>query len=194
MEERGLRNNYFFTLIKFIFFLGFFCLLSQVVKEFWRDVNGDESFKISILYAAIVSTFAFYTFIADLDNFYAKIQRFFFHSSFISFVVPCLLILLGIAYFLLPKTANFYLNRDLYVFLGGFILTAHLIFISRESRDYSFAAFINYLFSFTIICIINIILFGLYLKIAFKVHLGKIIIESLKDSVALVNALIRQIF
>jgi putative flippase GtrA len=80
------------------------------------------------------------------------------------------------------------------VFLGGFVVTSHLTFVARENKGHSFNTFINYLFMFSILCIINMILLGLYLRVAFKIHIGAIIIESLKDSFSLIGNLCRQIY
>ncbi|UCD16025.1 MAG: hypothetical protein JSV34_02945 [Candidatus Omnitrophota bacterium] len=194
MGNAGLRNNYLVTLVKFILFLVIFCFLIKLGKEFWKEIRGEEGFKMSVLYMSVLFSFMFYTFIADLNDFYKKVQRFFFRSSFVSFLVPSVLVLLGIGYFLMPKIFGFSFNKDTFVFLGGFVLTAHLNFVARETKGHTFNTFINYLFVFSILCIINLLLFVVYLKVAFNVHIGEIFVGGLKQSVVLINSLFSRMF
>lgn len=195
MQESGARSNYLLTLIKFIFALILFCFLAELSKEFWRAISiTKDDFSQKGIYLSVLCTFMFYVFVADLNGFYKKIQRFFFRSSFVSFLIPALLIISGLGYFLLPKIINFPFDKNVFVFLGGSVLTAHLSFIARESKGGSFTAFINYLFIFSILCIINLVFFGLYLRLAYNIHMGQIIVDSVKSSIILINNLFSQIF
>ncbi|MBU1122089.1 MAG: hypothetical protein ABIH71_03775 [Candidatus Omnitrophota bacterium] len=189
-----IRNNYIVTLLKFVFFLLLFCLLSELIKEFWREIRAQDGFKTSILYISVLSSFAFYTFVADLNGFYGNIQKFFFRSSFVSFLIPAIIIILGLGYFLLPRIFSFSFDKNTFVFLGGFVLASHLNYIAQEIKGYTFNTFINYLFVFSILCIINLLLFIVYLKIAFNIHMGEIIVGGVKGSVMLINSLFSKMF
>jgi hypothetical protein len=108
-------------------------------------------------------------------------------------VVPSFLIVLGLGFFLIPKIFNLNFDKNLFLFLGGFILISHLIFIARDLKKGSFSGFINYLFIFSILYIINLLLFSIYLNIAFKIDLAKILIEGSKDGAFLIKNLFNQI-
>ncbi|MBU0896340.1 MAG: hypothetical protein KKB76_01815 [Candidatus Omnitrophica bacterium] len=194
MEERGLRSNYFFALIKFALFLIIFCFLIELSKDFFKEIKSTQDLKVDVFFLSLLSCLAFYIFIADLNNFYKKIQKFFFRSSFFAFLFSSLLIFFVIGFFLLPKVLNFSFDRDIFLFLGGFILTSHLVFIARETKGSNFIAFIDYLFLFSILYVVNLILFGLYLKVAFRIDLGKVIIDGVKDGVFLMQNIFSQIF
>jgi hypothetical protein len=193
MEERGLRHSYFFTLIKFVLFLIIFCFLVELSREFLKECKSKEEFNLGVLYLSILSPFVFYTFISDLNNTYRKIQNFFFRTSFLSFLFPTLLIILGIGFFILPKVFDFSFNRNNFLFWGGAILTCHLIFIARETKGHNFTSFVNYLFILSILYTINLILFGLYLRVGFSIDLGKVISGGIKEGYLLIQNLFTQV-
>ena len=193
MEEKGLRNNYIFTLVKLILFLIIFCFLLELTKEFWRQMRAKEGFDINILAVSVLSAFAFNVFLIDINNFYKKAQKFFFHSTFFSYLIPSILIVLGIAYFFLPKVFHKTFDRNLFVFLGGFITTNHLIFIARDNKGYTFNTFINYLFLFSIFYILILILFVLYLKNGFNIALGNFIFDGLRRGAVLIQKVFTQL-
>jgi hypothetical protein len=194
MEERELRNNYFFILIKFVLFLIIFCFMVEISKEFFKEIKLKESFKINTLYLSILFPFLFYTFVADMNSTYRKIQNFFFRSTFLTYYVPALLIFLGISFILLPKVFNISFNKDVFIFLGGSITTIHLIFVARQNKGSNFSTFINYLFTFSILYIINLILFILYLRINFSLSLGSILAEGLRKGASLIYNIFTQVF
>ena len=194
MEERGLRNNYIFTLVKFILFLIIFCFLVELTREFWRDMRAKESFNVNVLTVSILSAFAFNAFLVDLNNFYKKMQRFFFHSSFFSYLIPSTLIIAGLAYFILPKVFSKTFDRSLFVFLGGFLVTNHLIFIARDNKGHTFNTFINYLFLFSIFYILILILFAVYLKNGFNIALGNFVFNGLREGAVLIQKISTQTF
>jgi hypothetical protein len=193
MDEKGSKHNYLFTLIKFFLFLIIFCLIVGLSKEFLKALKATQGLSLSIISLSALSPFLFYTFVADLNNVYKGIQNFFFRSTIFTFVVPSLFVLLGLAYFILPKVFNFDFDRDVFLFLGGFILTCHLTFIARETKGNTFTAFINYLFNFSILYIFNLILFGLYLRAGFKIHIGQITLDGIKTGAILIKSLFTQI-
>jgi hypothetical protein len=194
MEEKGLRNNYIFTLVKLILFLIIFCFLVEFTREFWRQIRSQEGFDSNLLIVSILSAFAFNVFLVDINNFYKQIQKFFFHSTFFSYLVPSLLIVLGIAYFFLPKVFNKAFDQNLFIFLGGFVSTNHLIFVARENKGYTFTAFINYLFLFSIFFILILILFTLYLKNGFNISLGEIVFNAFRKGAILIQKISIQTF
>jgi len=192
VEESGLRNNYIFALIKFILFLIIFCFLAEVTKEFWKEIRAKENFDLAIFVLSLLSCFGFYVFVCDLNNVYKRIQNFFFRSSFFSLVFPSILIILGLGFFFLPKVLSVTYDRDIFVFIGGFVFTGHLIFIAKESKGHNFAAVINYLFIFSILYILNLILFGLYLKISYPIRIGNVALEGMKQGAALIQTIFSQ--
>lgn len=194
MRERGLGNNYIFALIKIVLFLIIFCFLAELTKEFWREIRVKENFSLNIFILSILSCFTFYIFLVDLNDFYKKIQGFFFRSSFFSLVFPSVLIILGLGYFFLPKIFKFSFNRDIFLFLGGLAFTIHLIFIARETKRHTFVTFINYLFIMGILYILNLILLGVYLKIGFRISVGAMVWEGMRNGVILIQHLFTQAF
>jgi len=193
MEEKGAKQNSFFTLIKFFLFLIIFCFVISITKEFFKEVRAHDGLNINILFFSALSAFAFYTFVADLNEVYKKIQNFFFHSSFLSYLVPSFLILLGLGYFILPKAFNLEIDKEIFVFLGGFVVTSHLIFIARDNKGKTFSGVINYLFNFSILYIICLLLFSVYLMAAFEINLGTILIEGLTGGAMLIKNLFTQV-
>ena len=146
MDEGGLRNNYIFTLVKLALFLIILCFLIALTKEFWQEVKVTEAFDIKVLVVSMLCAFSFYVFIADLNSFYKGIQKFFFHSSFFAYLIPSVLVVVGIGYFFLPKIFNTAFSKDTFVFIGGFALTGHLIFVARGNQGHNFPTVVNYLF------------------------------------------------
>lgn len=193
MARQGLRNSYIITLGKFLLFLIFFCFLVETIKNFLQELKATPEFDVFVLYLAILTSFIFYTFIADLNNIYNKIQNFFFRGSYFSLVIPSLLIILALVYFLIPKLLKFSLNKDLFLFTGGFVFNMHLIFIANKTKTSSFVGFVNYLFIFSILFVVNFLILGIYLKIEYKIDLGKIIIDSIRDSSSLVKGIFSQV-
>ncbi len=193
MEEKASKQNSFFTLIKFFLFLIIFCFVISISKEFFKEVRIQKALNIDILFFSSLSAFAFYTFLVDLNDFYKRIQNFFFHSSFLSYLVPSFLILLSIGYFILPKAFNLEIDKGIFVFLGGFVFTSHLIFIARDNKGKTFSGVINYLFNFSILYIISLLLLGVYLMAAFDVNLGKILAEGLTNGAMLIKNLFTQV-
>jgi hypothetical protein len=194
IEERApAKQNYFLTLIKFFLFLIIFCFVVSISKQFFREMKAVEDLNVDILFLSVLSAFSFYTFIADLNDFYKKMQNFFFHSSFASSLVPSFLILLGLGYFILPKVFNCEIDKDIFIFLGGFIATSHLIFVARETKGNTFAAFINYLFMFSILYIVILFLLGVYLMTAFKIDLHKVLVDGIMGGAVLIKDLFSQI-
>lgn len=193
MEERSTSQNPFFTLIKSFLFLIVFCFVVSISKEFFKAIRAEKGLDTTILFFSSLSAFSFYTFLADLNGFYKKIQNFFFHSSFVSYLVPSFLVLLGLGYFILPKAFDLGINKDIFVFLGGFIFTSHLIFIARESKGKTFAASINYLFNFSILYIINLLFLGIYLLAAFQIDLSKVLVDGLAGGALLIRNLFVQV-
>ena len=193
MDEGGLRNNYVFTLVKLVLFLILFSFLVELTKELWQELATEKSFNLNILVISILSSFAFCTFCTDLNDYYRHIQKFFFRSLFFSLLFPSVLIVLMVGYFLLPKIMNVVYNKDVFIFLGGVAFTTHLTLIARETRGKNFTTFVNYLFIFSILYILNLILLGAYFRIGFNVHIGKVIVEGIKGGAGLIQSTFSQV-
>jgi len=194
MDESGLRNNYVFTLIKFLLFLIILCFLVSLSREFWQQLKIADSASIKVLTISIISAFSFYAFISDLNNFYKGIQRFFFHSTFFAYIVPSVLILIGLGYFFLPKVLDIRFSRATFVFIGGFVITGHMIFVARGNQGHNFPTAVNYLFICSIIYILNLLLFSTYLRAGLNLDLGKIIFEGTKSGASLIQSIATQAF
>ena len=192
-EKPAAKQNYFFTLLKFFFFLIIFCFLVSLSKQFFKEVKGVEGLDVDMLFLSVLSAFAFYTFVADLNNFYKKMQNFFFHSSFVSYLIPSFLILLCLGYYILPRVFSLEIDKGIFVFLGGFVATSHLIFIAHETKGNTFAAFINYLFMFSILYVVILVLLGIYLQAAFKIDLHKMLVDGFMGGTSLLRDLFSQI-
>ena len=194
MDESGLRNNYIFTLIKLALFLLIFCFLVALTREFWREVTTTEALKADVLIISILCGFSFYVFITDLNNSYKSIQRFFFHSTFFAYLIPSVLVMTGIGYFFLPKILNTTFSKDAFTFIGGFVLTGHMIFVARGNQGHNFTTAVNYLFIFSILYILNLLLFSVYLRIGFHFSVGEVIFDGIKNGASLIQSIATQAF
>ena len=193
MGERALRNNFFFILLKFIVFLLIFCFLIQIAKAFALEVWMKQGLQSKYLLLSILSCFGFYIFIFDVNDFYKKFQGFFFRSAFLSFCISALLVFLGFGYFILPRILDASFDKNLFLFLGGFVLTAQLIFVARETKGTTLADFIHYLFIFSILFIVNLVIFSAYLRVAFKIDILDFMSRGIKEGADLIKTLVTQI-
>jgi hypothetical protein len=187
------RHNLFFTLIKLFLFLIIFCFLVSFTRDFFKIAKATKDLGSSIIFVSMLSTFMFYAFAVDLNELYKKIQQFFFHASGVAYFVPALLILAGLSYFILPKVFHFDFDKKIFVFLGGFILVCHLIYAARDTKGTTFGDFVNYLFMFSILYIVNLIIFSIYLTVAFELDLARFTISSLKGGALLIRNLFMQL-
>ena len=194
MEERGLRNSYVVTLVKSLLFLIIFCFFIELFKEFCKVFKEKDNYSINVFFFSMLSAFSFYIFLADLNNFYNKIQNFFFRSYFFSLLFPSVVIILGVCYLIIPRLFNIPISKDIFIFAGTFALTGHLIFVARQLKGHTFNSFINYIFTFSILCTLNLFLFEFYLKIAFKVNIGKITLAGIKNGAELMQSLFTHTF
>jgi hypothetical protein len=163
-------------------------------KLFLAELRNISSSSVTIFIASIFSCFVFYTFVVNLRSLYRKIQMFFFRSTFVSYIIPFVLFIAGISCFILPKVFNFSLRPNLFIFLGGFIFTAHLSYIAAESKGTTFPDFVHYLFILSILYILNLLFLGLYLNAFFNFHIGKIAIEGIKSGAILIQSVFAQAF
>ena len=177
-----------------ILFLIIFCFLTKISQSFWEMISSKENHAADTLVLSVISLFGFYAFFSDLNGFYKKIQNFFFRSSFFSYLVPSLIVVLGVGYFFLPKIFNFNFNKQIFTFLGGFCLTGHLVFIARDTKGHNFNTFSNYLFIFSILYILNLFIFILYLKVAYPLNIGEIISEGVRGGAQLIQVIFTQAF
>lgn len=194
MTEKASRHNYLFALVQLVLFLIIFCFVAQISRQFFLGMLAAIGLNIKTFFISVFCCFSFYVFIADLNELYKKVQSFFFKSSIFSYVIPFFLFILGIAYFILPKVFDIQLSERLFLFLGGFILTAHLIFVAGELKEETFSGFINYLFFFSLLYLVILIMFGLYLKAAFTFNLFNAFVEGVREGAVSLKGVITQIF
>ena len=193
MEGTKLRSSYIIAFVKFFFFLIFFCFMIVITKNFVKGLRALPEFQTVVFYLGILSTFIFYIFIADLDGVYEKIQHFFFRNSTFNLVVPSLLILLTLGYFVIPKLFKFAFDKNSFLFLGSVLFIVHLIFVARQIRNPSFIGFINYVFLFSLLYILTLFLLGLYLRVGYNIHLVRVLILSFKESFSIVKDIFGQL-
>jgi hypothetical protein len=127
--------------------------------------------------AGIISFLVVYLFIYEPGRVYQKGQEiagatFHFLSPLVkvtSFVVPIYTIVLFLIYCLISLFVKTNLLLDFFMFLIGLTIALHLVFTARilHSRKDDFLM-INYLFSFGLVYIINIILIALGFSILFE--------------------------
>ena len=194
MEERSLTNNTVFTIVKLFLFFILFCFLFEITNNFWRILRAEDGFDLSVFIFSILAPFAFSTFVVGLNTPYKKMQTFFYRSATVSLFFPSFLMVLCLGYFFIPKILQTSFNRDIFIFLGGFAFTLHLIFIAHQTKGHTFSTVINYLFMFSIFFILNLIVLGLYLRIGFNFGLGEILIKGVKDGASLLQNIFTQSF
>ncbi|OPX29517.1 MAG: hypothetical protein B1H08_03625 [Candidatus Omnitrophica bacterium 4484_171] len=194
MEKRELRSNYIIAFINLFLFLIFFCFSYSLTKELVKTFRLNDAIKIWVLFLGLSFPFIFYTFIVDLNNAYEKVQHFFFRGTFLNLVIPSILIILLVGYFIFPKMFNISFNRNMFLFLGSFSFAAHLVFAARETKSASFTGFINYFLSMTMIYIFILFLFGVYLLIGYDYSLKTVIINGTKNGFSLIKEIILQLF
>jgi len=189
-----LRNSHIFALGKIFLFLIIFCFIWKVTEEFLDGLKSQKEVKIFVFYLSILLPFLFYTFIGDLNFLYHKIQKFFFRSEILSFLFPSLLALSGIGFLILPKLFSFSLNKDIFILVGGIFFTIHLIFSARSLKSNSFIGIANYLFNFSLIYLIVLLLFMGYLKIGINFSLKETVSSGFKKGATLLKQISTQIF
>ncbi len=194
MGKRELRSNYIIAFINLFLFLIFFCIAYTFTKELLTVLRANGTIAMWVLFAGLFSPFIFYTFITDLNGVYEKVQHFFFRSTLLNLIFPSILTLLLIGYFLFPKVFNVSFNKGVFLFLGGFSSTMHLIFAARETRSTSFTGFINYSLGITMIYMLVIIIFGIYLLIGYNYSLKTAFVNGMRSGVSLVKGIILQLF
>jgi len=84
-------------------------------------------------------------------------------------------------------------NKDIFIFLGGVAFTIHMTLVARETRGRNFVTFINYLFILSILYILNLIILGIYFRIGFNVHMGKVIVEGIRGGAGLIQGTFSQV-
>lgn len=188
------KTNYLFTLVKFFLFILLFSFLVAFSKEFYREVRGIKDFDLDIFFISLLTCFVFYFFIADLNNLYKTIQKFFFHSSTFSLFVPPVLVLLGLGYLVIPRVFGLAFDKNVFLFFGSFVGMAHLIYAARETRGGTFTEFINYVFVFSILYMLVLVMFEMYVRIAYPIDIGRINVEGAKNGAGLIKSLFMQVF
>jgi len=187
MAVKQSNDNFFLALVKFILFLGILYFAAGFTYQFAMAVHGAADVDILLLPGTVFFAFCYYLFVKDLNEAYKKIQTFFFRAPALSNLVPFLLLLAAITYFVLMKFFNMAINRAAFVFVGGFIVSAHLIFVSHETRGESFAQFAGYLFNFSLYYLVNIMLLAAYFNVVFNFNVLRVFLDSLERSIAVVR-------
>ncbi|MBD3269155.1 MAG: hypothetical protein GF379_03095 [Candidatus Omnitrophica bacterium] len=64
--------------------------------------------------------------------------------------------------------------------------------MARELKGGNFSAVVNYLFLFSILYILNFMLFLVYIRIGFFLSIGEVIFEGVKDGASLLQQIFTQ--
>lgn len=189
------RGNFVVNILKFVFFWVGFCFLVTLSKSLFAALIALDTFNVNTLFLAMIAAFIFYTFIADLNDVYKRVQEFFSHSTILSYFLPFSLLAISLGYLIVPRLFNAHdFDRGIFIFLGGFILTAHMMYIARENKGKTFSEFSHYLAVITFFAIINLIFFVLYLRIAFAIDVSSILADGFVDGWQVLNNLALQLF
>ncbi|MDD4294611.1 MAG: hypothetical protein PHP69_03750 [Candidatus Omnitrophica bacterium] len=190
----GFQDNYIFTILKFILFLFLLAFLSQFTVEFFNETKLKGDFSEHALFFSVLTPFIFYMFCGDLNSLYKRSQQFFFRSQVLMLMFPALLIFTGLGFLIIPRIFNLSYGNNIFVFLGGALSVMHLIFIAKEIKGTSFSGYISYLFNFSILYILILLFFVLYLRVTFNLDIGAIVINGIKGGADLIKDIFLRIF
>jgi hypothetical protein len=197
-------SNRVFGIIKFI--LGI-CLLPFVwatTVSFINEFRLIENLQQNYFWAGLFSFLIVYLVIWEPAILYAKGQKllellFGFFRPLVRvapFLLPVYTIVLFFAYVILSFTLKSPGSINYFIFLFGFSMGLHLVFSSKSMRSKQ-ADFLkaNYIFGFSFIYIINIILLTVFLSVIFeKFSLLNFSKSSLQLAKNIFNAVFRQLF
>jgi hypothetical protein len=105
-----------------------------------------------------------------------------------------LLLIVGLAYLVLPRLFKVNFSNDLFLFLGGFILTSHMMYIAKENKGSTFGDFAHYLLVVTLLAIVNLAFFSGYLRISYDLDFSKIFVDGGKNGFNLLVVTVTQLF
>jgi hypothetical protein len=193
MDKEKLKINRFFSFFSFLLFIVVFCFIYQASSSLIGALSANKNFKIWIFYLGLAAPMFFYLFIADLNNIYNRIQRFFFRDSLLVNVLPSLLFLFGLTYFIIPKIFKITFNKDIFIFLGAAAFMIHLMLVARENKSNNFFSYANYLAVISLLFILNLVLLTLYLSINFKIPFSGILSDSASKGFTLVRNIFSQL-
>ena len=194
MEEKALRNNYLFTFVKFFLFVVLFCFLIEMTREFLIEARSQGGLNVNLLLVSVFSCLFSYIFIADLNDPYKQVQMFFFRSPVVSYLAPFVLVAAGLICFIISRIFNVKIDRGVFVFFGGFIFTAHLIYIAKETKGKTFIESINYLFTLSVFYLLNLVLLGVYMNAILRFRIGRVAAEGVRDGAVLIQTVFTRLF
>jgi hypothetical protein len=180
-------GNFFVITLKFLGFLLLLIFSFGITVEFVKAAHDGVGSEPMLLPAAVFFCFFYYLFIRDLNEPYKAIQAFFFRVPWFAHAVSFLLILTGVVCWALVRFTDIKVDHNIFVFLGGFIMASHLIYVSRDMPRESFVDLVNYLFSFSVYYLIVLVMLGLYFCFIFNFNP----IKAFSDGCALTFDLIR---
>ena len=176
------KNNFLLTLLKLCGFIIIAFFLAALSKEFTLSLKKSHLLPLIKIAEGGILYLLFHIFIADLTGIYGKIQEFFFRKTFVNLLIPSLLVIVSVIYWSLPKFSAAHLNANLYFYLSGFLFLLHLVFISLHTKEKGFGGFVEYVFIFSLLYVLNLIIFAFCLKAVINIHPFHIIAESARKS------------
>ena len=188
MAAKPSDENLALAVIKFLLFLVVLYLAAGFTYQFVMAVHGAGDVDVLLLPGTVFFTFCYYLFVKDLNDGYKKIQTFFFRNPLLSYPLPILLIFASVIYFILIKFFSVHVNRALFVFTGGFIVAAHLVFISHETKGETFGRFAGYLLNFILYYLMSLVLLAAYFNIVFNFNVLGVFVDGLDRSLPAVRA------
>ncbi len=193
MEKRELKSNYIIAFINFFLFLLLFCLIYAVSRSFIKTLKASENIRLWVLFMGLSFPFIFYTFVADLNSVYEKVQNFFFRHTFLTLVVPSVLMVLLLGYFFLPKIFGMTFNKQIFLFFGGAAFSLHIIFVAGQLKSTTFSGFINYVFVLSVIYLFCLVILGVYIILGFEFPLKEALMGGVKEGFSLIRSVILQL-
>ncbi len=182
MAEKPSEGNFFTALAKFLLFLAVFCLAAAVTRQFILTLHAAADVDTLLLPGTAFFVFSYYLLIKDLNEPYKKLQTFFFRTPRLSYVLPFLLPVAAAVFFALIKFRGMAINREIFVFVGAFIVVTHLLYVSSDTKGESFGAFSGYLLNLNLFYLANLLLLGLYFNVVFNFNVLKVLWEGLRVS------------
>lgn len=166
-----------FGIIKFILGILFLPFVYSVSVAFLNEFSIVEKSLQRQFWAGTISFLIVYLFIWEPARIYSRGQKileviFRFFAPLVRvapYLLPIYFILIFIGYSVLSLVFNFRHLLDYFLFLFGFSLTLHLVFSAKSIRakqgDFLRA---NYIFGFSLIYIINLIILSFCLNLTFE--------------------------
>lgn len=161
-----------------------------ITREFIVMTHDSGDVPEFLLPGAVVFTFAYYLLVHDLNETYKKIQTFFFRVPWLAYPISFLLLFTAGLYLVLIKFFGVVVDRNIFVFLGGFIATSHIIFVSSQTRGVNFGDFAAYLLNIVVYFLVGLVLLGCYFCVVFNFNVFKVFLDGVKSAIDTMHSIL----